>query len=287
MLFYDRPDGKRVKQPHALNVMMPYMMKGRNASSVFYEKEINVDNALAYIAEKEAGSADGLHYSLFATVMAATVRSFALRPALNRFVHRKALYQRNYLAFSFIVKQQISEEAPEVSTKVFFAPEDTLSTVTKKVNEAIAYARQHGGSPGEDLASVANRIPGGKALVMAIYRLLDRINLLPRRLVDMDPLFASCFFANLGSIGLDAPYHHLYEWGNVSIFIVLGKLEQKENRIGATSKKQHVLRIRLTVDERISEGLYLARAAALFSRLIVHPELLEMPLEEARTRLIG
>lgn len=284
MLFYDRPDGARVRQPYALNVMMPYMLKGRNDSAVFYEKEINVENALRYISEKDSTD---LHYSLFATVMAAAVRTLALRPALNRFVHRKGLYQRNYIAFSFIVKQQISEDAPEVSEKIFFNPEDTLTTVTRKVNDAIAYAREYGKSPGEQVAGVANRIPGGKAVIMAVYRLLDRFNILPRSLMDLDPLFASCFFANLGSIGLDAPYHHLYEWGNVSVFIALGKLEQKEGRPGAAGAKHHSLRVRLTVDERISEGLYFARAASLFTRLLIHPELLDTSLKEAKARLIG
>ena len=31
------------------------------------------------------------------------------------------------------------------------------------------------------------------------------------------------FFANLASIGMDACYHHLYEYGNIGIFAVIGR----------------------------------------------------------------
>ncbi|MCE5257107.1 MAG: hypothetical protein LLF89_09725 [Spirochaetaceae bacterium] len=260
------------------------MLRGRNASAVFYEKEIDVENALRYIKAKDSSIE---RYSLFALIMAAAVRTLALRPALNRFVHGRALYQRNHIAFSFIVKQQMSEEAPEVNAKVFFKPGDGLAEVTRKVNEAIAYAREHGEGKGELIVRYVHAIPGGKAVLMALYRFLDRINLAPPSLIDTDPLFASCYFANLGSIGLDAPFHHLYEWGNVSIFIVLGKLEQKEGRLGPAGLKHHSMCMKLTIDERISEGLYFARAASLFARFIAHPDLLEMPLEDVQARLIG
>ena len=37
----------------------------------------------------------------------------------------------------------------------------------------------------------------------------------------------------------------------------------------------------MTVDERIADGIYFAHAASLFNRFIVHPELLEGPLDPA------
>ena len=45
---------------------------------------------------------------------------------------------------------------------------------------------------------------------------------MPRFFVDGDPMFASIFFANLGSIGMDAPRHHLYEYGNIPLFCAVG-----------------------------------------------------------------
>jgi len=289
MLFIDRPDGKKVRGTHALNAMMPYMMRGRNESAVYYEKEIDVENALRHVRFKNSSTGeDNDRYSIFSLFLAAAVRTVALRPELNRFIHRRALYQRNHIALSFIVKQKLTEEAPEGNAKVFFEPGDDLEEVTRKVNQAIAYVREHGeGGSGEQLAKAAHSIPCGKALVIGLYRLLDRFNLAPWTLIKTDPLYATAYLANLGSIGLDTPYHHLYEWGNASFFIVLGKLTQKDGHHGAFGSKRHFINLKVTLDERISDGLYFARSASVFARLLARPELLEMSLNQAEAILSG
>ena len=289
MLFIDRPDGKRIRQAHALNAIMPYMMTGRNQSAVYYERNADVENALRHIRAKNvAASPDDIQakerYSLFSLVLAAAVRTVALKPRLNRFIHGRSLYQHNRIAISFIVKQRLTEEAPEGSAKIFFEPDDNLETVSKKVNEAIAYVRLMGeGGEGERIAKAAHAVPGGKALVIGAYRLLDRLNLAPWALIKTDPLYATAYFANLGSLGLDSPYHHLYEWGTASLFVVMGKLKED----GRSGSGHHFVNLKVTLDERIADGLYFARSASIFSRLLARPELLELDLDEARALLLG
>jgi hypothetical protein len=303
MLFIDRPDGRKIRGRQALNAVMPYMMPGRNQSAVYYERNIDLENALRRVRARNleaeaapagnpgseaAASQAGERYSLFGLVLAAVVRTLALKPQLNRFIHGHALYQRDRIALSFIVKQRLTEDAPEGSAKIFFKPGDDLEIVSRKVNEAIAYVRLRGeGVSGERIAKAAHAVPGGKALLIGAYRLLDRLNLAPWSLLESDPLYASAYFANLGSLGLDTPYHHLYEWGNASLFIVMGKLQQEEGRQGRSGPGRHFVNFKVTLDERIADGLYFARAASIFSRLLAKPELLEMGLEEARTILLG
>lgn len=292
MLFIDRPDGKKVRQAHALNALMPYMMRGRNQSAVYYEKDVDVENILRFVRARNSGlknqneNSGQDRYSLFSLVLAAMVRTMAIRPELNRFIHGKALYQHNDITMSFIVKQKMTEEAPEGSAKVVFKPEDDLDEVTLKVNKAINYVREVGeGGDGEKIAKLAHSIPGAKALLIGLYRILDRFNLAPKGLIEVDPFYATLFFANLGSIGLDAPFHHLYEWGTISFFVVMGKLTQKDSHHGPFGTKHHFINFKVTVDERISDGLYFARSASVFYRLIANPELLDMPLEQAKALL--
>ncbi|HWR12041.1 MAG TPA: hypothetical protein VN445_09470 [Rectinemataceae bacterium] len=292
MLFIDRPDGKKIRQTHALNALMPYMMRGRNQSAVYYEKDIDVENALRYVRTKNSGLkaqtefSEQDRYSLFSLAFAALVRTIAIRPELNRYIHGRALYQRNDIAMSFIVKQKMTEEAPEGSAKVFFSPEDDLDAVTQKVNKAIAYVREVGeGGDGEKIAKIAHGIPGAKAFIIGLYRLFDRFNLAPGALLRLDPFYATLFFANLGSIGLDTPFHHLYEWGNISFFVVMGKLTQKDGHHGPFGTKHHYINFKVTIDERVSDGLYFARSASIFYRLMAAPELLDMPLERAKASL--
>lgn len=283
MIFRDRCDSTRVLGQPALNALMPYMMRGRNESAVYYEKEINIENALAYLKElknNHTEKEDQNYFTLFGLIITAALKTVALYPQLNRFIHRRALYQRNHIAFSFIVKQEFDVSAPEVNAKIFLDADDTLSVVNAKIAETIADARLHGEGEGERFASVFHRIPGGKAMMMSVYRVLHHFNIAPWNLIKMDPLFSSIYFANLGSIGLNAPYHHMYEWGTTSLFIVIGKIFSKELWRNQTRTRQRYINIRITLDERIADGFLFAEAISAFYKMLSNPALLELPLSE-------
>src|SRR3569832_1800809 len=49
-----------------------------------------------------------------------------------------------------------------------------------------------------------------------IGRWLNERNLFPKSMIDNDPLFASCFIANLGSVGIDASKNNNYDPHNTT-----------------------------------------------------------------------
>jgi hypothetical protein len=285
MLFYDRPDGTRVRGLRPFDAILPYVMRKRNEAAVLFSKDIEVEPAMAYVRRKNA-EAGGDRYSLFGVLIAAALRTIALKPRLNRFVHRRGVYQRSSIAVSFIVKKNMTEASSEGSAKIRFKTEDTIATAMERISEGIAAARS--GNPGLDDKefAFAHSIPLGKAAITFLFRLLDRFNIAPSRMIEADPLFTSIYVANLGSIGLDTPYHHLYEWGTSSLFMVVGRIFQKEVKRGphggagashgnGSVELRHYVNVKFTVDERIAEGIYFAHAAALFQRLVTKPESLE------------
>jgi hypothetical protein len=69
-------------------------------------------------------------------------------------------------------------------------------------------------------------------------------------------MYASIFVANLGSVGLEAAYHHLFEWGNCPIFAAIGRVREEVTPQGT----RKVCTVRYTFDERIEDGLYCAHA---------------------------
>ncbi len=286
MLFIDRCDGRRVRGLPTFPAIVPYVVRGRNEASVFFSKDIDVENALRYSRLHSAGAGQerpagesaaqaGPRPTLFGIAIAAAVRTIALKPRLNRFVHRKRIYQREGISASFVIKRSAEADGDETAAKVAFDPRDTLAEAMGRIEEGISRGR---GGAVEDRLSVAHRLPFGKAAVTAAFRLLDRMNLPPPAMLREDPLFTSIHFANLGSIGLDTPFHALYEWGTASIFVVMGRMFQKETpRPDGGTSLRHFINFKITVDERIAEGSYYAHAAALFQRLIARPELLERP----------
>ncbi len=277
MLFIDRVDGRRIRDPGPFHAILPFLMRGRNESAVYYSKDIDVDAAVRYVHRRNSGSGER-RFTLFGLILTAAAQTFVQKPRLNRFVHGRSLYERGSLKFSFIVKKRLTEDARESTAQVSFPADVTADSAADIISRAIALARGQDMTPDEREASIIHRIPFGKFIVSRVFRLLDRFNIAPSFMLESDPLYSSAFFANLGSIGLDTPFHHLYEWGTASLFVVVGRLFQKESHgsDGALRKKNYV-NVKMTLDERIADGLYFARAAALFQRLVQHPERMERP----------
>ena len=108
--------------------------------------------------------------------------------------------------------------------------------------------------------------------LVAVARLLDAWNLYPRFMTANDPMYASLFLANLGSAGISDAYHHLYEYGTVSIFGTMSALRrtpfvEEGDRVVVSDG----LAIRWTFDERIHDAFYAARSLQIVKRVLEHP----------------
>ena len=88
-----------------------------------------------------------------------------------------------------------------------------------------------------------------------------------------DPMYTSVFVTNLGSVGLDRTYHHLYEYGTIPIFVVVGgyrnvPLAEDAGRVVV----KRVSTIKYTYDERVEDGFYCARAVSRMKELLENPD---------------
>ena len=103
----------------------------------------------------------------------------------------------------------------------------------------------------------------------------------PESLMKVDFNFCSVLLSNLGSIGCDACYHHLNNFGTNSIVVTIGKTHQKTVvQPDGSVETRDMCNFAFTIDERIADGFYFARSIRLFDRIIQHPELLDAPIKE-------
>jgi hypothetical protein len=109
------------------------------------------------------------------------------------------------------------------------------------------------------------------ALLIGALRRLYAWGLAPRSLIDTDPMYASAFLANLGSLHIDAAYHHLYEHGNCPLFVAIGRVTHVPAVDGDRVVAQPQVTLRFTYDERVEDGLYCARALQLLRQRIEDP----------------
>jgi hypothetical protein len=109
-------------------------------------------------------------------------------------------------------------------------------------------------------------------MVFGFLRWLDQVNLMPGAMIRNDPMYASLFMANLGSIGIGDVYHHLFEYGTVSLFAVVGRIEKMLfiDEAGAPVVKDGV-KICWTLDERINDGFYCVNSLKIAQQIVENP----------------
>ena len=272
-----RPDGRRVKTLDPLFQMVPHIMKHRYDAQVFFETDLDYTNAKKYInAQRKAGN----NISFMSMLIAAYIRTVSEMPALNRFIMAKKIFARNELTVSFAIirAEGTQEDSMETTTKVWFKPTDTIYEVTEKINKAITENRQMDSANTTDkLASFFMGIPLIPGALISFVKWLDKVGLLPKIILDGSPFHTSMFITNMASINLGAVHHHVYEFGTTSVFIGMGKMQDK-TRPG--EPKQRVIPIGVVVDERIAPGITFARGFNTIKKYLAHPELLEVPPEK-------
>jgi hypothetical protein len=279
MAFKKRRDGIYIKKLPAFRRLFPYLMPTRDESVIYANQTISVGRLLGYLEELNAGRSREERVTFFHAFLTAAARVFRLRPDLNRFVAGKRIYQHKDITITFIVKKAFTDEAPESEARIKFTGLETLEEVRDKVNAHVMRARSDEKGDDDKLIDFVGGLP--RPLLNFVARLitwLDYHNILPGFLMKAIPLYTSMYLANLGSIGLDAVYHHLYEYGTASTFAVIGHIHKEpwvdgQERIAV----RQCVNVTFTLDERVSEGFYYARSISLFKSFIEHPEHLEKP----------
>ncbi|HML37175.1 MAG TPA: 2-oxo acid dehydrogenase subunit E2 [Bacillota bacterium] len=249
-------------------------MKSRTESLVYFNANLDVENLLAYIEKKQA---EGIELKFFQMFLAAVVKVFKERPGLNRFVAGRRVYQRNDIKISFVAKKGAFDEAEETNVTLEFDEKSSFDDVINRIKGDIKIAKSDAVKDDDALFGTVMKMPRFMLrLFFGILSWLDFYFEMPKALADFDPLRCSVYIANLGSIGIEAPFHHLYEWGTCSVFIAIGKIRYMPVALEdgtLTSKK--MVEIKVTLDERIADGFYFARSLELIEKYINDPEAIE------------
>ena len=280
-MFGHRPDGKRVSKLDPIVQITPYLMPMRCDAQVFLEHTADYEKMNRYIAEK---SREGQKVTFMQILVAAYVRAVSRNPEVNRFIFNKQYYSRNNCSVSYtILKNPQDTNSNEDTVRILFDLTDTIFDVRDRMNDAVEKARnaEVDGSVIK-LAKTLLAIPGLATLVVGIVKLLDRYGIAPAALIRELPLYSGLYVTNNGSIGLHHPLHHIYNFGNVSLFFGMGSILKEAVVEGGKARMRRVLPVGITADERVCSG---AHYAAFFFDVIHymdHPEELETPPEEVR-----
>jgi hypothetical protein len=244
--------------------MMGFLMRGRNESAVYFEQRIDLSRTQPWLDERGA--------RLFHLLLHALASVLHERPRINRFTVGRRTFQRKGVFLSFAAKKAMSDDAPLATIKREFKPGESFTELTTALGGNVAEARSDKPSHIDKELSILLKLPGFLlAFLLGVLKRLYAWGLAPRSLVDTDPLYTSAFVANLGSIKIDAAYHHLYEHGNCPLFVTIGQVTQEPVVEGGALVAKPMLTLRYTFDERVEDGLYAARSLKLFAERVENP----------------
>lgn len=273
-MFGHRSDGRKLKNLPAFFKLIPSIMVERNDSQVLYKQDIPITYLDEYIDKK---AAEGIKIGYMHIIYAAVVRLLAERPQLNRFVMNGAIYARNNINVSLAIKRNLSDEGEETTTKTEFKGTENIFDVKKKLDEIIEQNKENSEDNDTDkLAKALSLIPTWLIkIAVGFLKFLDKHGLLPKAMIKASPFHTSVFLTNVGSLGIDTIYHHIYNFGTTSIFLAMGKKKKSFIYEDEEIKEERCITLAFVGDERICDGYYYANSFKTLFRYLKKPELLE------------
>ncbi len=263
-----------------MNVVGTVFMPSRNGASNQFSTTIDITETEKYIHERRKNGLPGL--GIMHVILAAYVQTVASYPGINRFIRGHKIYARNNIEMCLTVKKEMALDAQETVIKIPAEPTANIEDIYNTISDLVKENKKEGDGNGMDFAArILTFMPSVLMwVVMWFLRLLDYFGLLPRFLTSLSPFHSSMFITNVGSLGIPPVFHHLYDFGNIPLFISLGMKQTKyiTQSDGSVEKRKYV-DITIVCDERICDGHYYATAFKKLKRLAEKAWLLEKPSE--------
>ena len=277
-MFGRRSDGRRLKTISPFFRVIPCIMPERDDSQVYFKQDIVLSNMDAYIDKK---AEEGIRLSYMNIIYAAIVRIIAERPYLNRFAMHGNLYARNKIYVSLVIKKNFADEGAETSIKLPFDGTENIFEIKEKLDSAIEKNKDNATANSTDnLAKALSLIPGGAIrLAVKFLTFLDKHGMMPKSVIEASPFHTSVFLTNVGSLGIDSIYHHLYNFGTTSMFFAMGKKKKSYVYDDDEIHEEKCITLAFVGDERICDGYYYATSFKQLSKYLKKPELLETHAE--------
>ena len=283
-MFGKRPDGKLVKHLGGLYYAMPIIMKTRNDSMNMITFEVELEPVKKFIKEEQERT--GRVYSYFDILLAAIVRTIALRPDLNRFIVNQRIYQRNHIAFSLALQKSLKRGVAndETTIKAKFDGTENLPEIIDRVEKLIIKSKKEKANTKTD--DLLDKIMHGphwfKKFIINFLMWLDKHGMLPMSVLDAIPFHTTFFITDMKSIKLPPLYHHVYNFGTTGLFFSTSVEEKKLYKDEKTGeiKEKDIMRVSFVSDERFCDGYYFSVSCRMLKRIFNNPKVLLEPIKK-------
>ena len=278
-MFGKRSDGIELKGIDPLFKLIPNIMMERSDAHVYFDQDVALSGIQDYISKK---AEEGITLTILDVVFAGIVRLLAERPKLNRFAINGRVYSRKGISISISIKKSLTDDGEETTLKVHFDGTENVFEVREKLQKLISENKDvENDNDTDKTVKILGKIPTWVMIkAVKLFKFLDKHGMLPKALIEVSPFHTSCFVTNVGSLGIDSIYHHLYNFGTTSMFFAIGKKKKSYIFEDDDIKEDKSINLAFVGDERICDGYYYARSFRTLTKYLKSPELLEEKLEQ-------
>jgi hypothetical protein len=248
-------------------------MKTRVGATSYISDSVEIGNMEKYIRQKRA---EGLSdFGAMHVFIAAYVRAVSQYPGINRFISGQKIYARHDIEIALTIKKDMLLESPDTVIKAAFKPEATAEDVYAELNRIIKKEKSSMDldSSFDKTAGFLNYIPG-LLLKFTVWLLnfWDYFGLIPAKLLKLSPFHGSLVITSMGSLGVPPVHHHLYDFGNIPLFLSFGakRTSYEPDKNGNIVERKYI-DYNFACDERICDGFYYASALKYAKRMLKNP----------------
>jgi len=265
-----RTDGVFVKRVHPYRRLMWFIMPTRNECVVYYEDKVRAENLLEYLEKAKPIMGCDVTHAYVAALNVAIAES----PTMDQFVIGRRLYKRKQRSITFSMKRKAMDKKAKLAVvRMPMDNDETFASMNARINGRINHQRSGKKTHADKEYQLFDLLPRtGLRFFVWLFHALDYVNLLPYAFTKEDALYTSAVVANLGSLGMEPGFHHLYEWGTSSVFAMVGKIKDEAVVEDGKVVAGKVLTIRYSYDERIDDGLGTKKAILRVNEILSDPE---------------
>jgi hypothetical protein len=283
----EKYDAYLVTDIEPMQAFMTGLLGSRIENEAVCKFDIEMSALEEYIQRRNSENPE-FKYTFYHVFCAALGRTIAERPRMNYFIRDGKFYQRKIISLTSTAKK-VKADGAEEGLIIMKYDKDSDESPVEQMHNSICKQVYHMRKDSQSHDSTTDIMKKLVALPGPIYKLvvkmivrMDRKGNLPKDLVDVNPYSQTCFISNLGSIKMDANYHHLANFGSNSFFAIIGKKELKPcfKEDGSHEMKMY-LPISFTIDERIADGVYFNNSIKVLKAYMMRPELLDRPAKES------
>lgn len=278
----DRRDGRWLRTLHAMNRLMPFVMRERSDSCNTYADEFDVTETDAFC--KEMIRSGHTNFSFLHVMLAAYVRTVSQKPGINRYVSGRRIYAKKNIEVCMTIKKEMKSTSPDTCIKVIFEPDDTIEEVYEKFNKVVDANKQSKELDNgfDNMVNTLVNLP--RPILNFLVKLLfwlDYHDWLPKGFLDISPFHGSMIITSMGSLGIRPIYHHIYNFGNLPVFFAYG-IKRRKTHYNSEGKPftRKFIEVKAVTDERICDGFYYASAFKMMRQFVENPRLLTVRPEQ-------